>query len=358
VAVSGRDDVTTILRDAEIFSSNMAATDLGNIRPLIPLQIDPPKHRLYRRLLDPLFAPRNIAPLEAKIVELVHTLIDRFSEQGRVDLTASFTIPLPSEVFLVLMGLPMADLDQFLAMKDGVIRPKGDTVDELHEGRHRAGEAIYRYFEAVLDERSQASASNDDLLSQFLVAEVDGVRLTREEILDICFLFLIAGLDTVSATLECMFAYLAANPVARQRLVDAPDSVAAAVEELLRWETPVPGVVRVATADTELSGCPVHKGDQVFAILGSANTDGDGLDDVTSVDFDRDDNRHLGFGGGVHRCLGSHLARVELRVALREFHRRIPHYAVAEGAELEVTPGIRSYPSLPLVFEPSAAGAR
>lgn len=354
--IAGHDEVVEVLRDPETFSSNMAATNLGNVRPLIPLQIDPPKHVQYRRILDPLFAPRQIRPMEDKVVGLVHRLIDRFADKGQVDLTAEFTIPLPSEVFLVLLGLPLSDLDTFLAMKDGIIRPAGKTVAAQREIREATGAQIYEYFERVLDEREKEP--QDDLLSQFLTTEVDGIRLTRNEILDICYLFLIAGLDTVSATLECMFAYLAQNPKSRQRLVDDPDCIPSAVEEMLRWETPVPGVIRVATGDSEISGCPIHKGDQVFVILGSANTEGEGNDDIESVDLGREDNRHLAFGGGVHRCLGSHLARLELRVALREFHRRIPDYRVADGTQLSVTPGIRSYPTLPLVFEPATVGAR
>lgn len=348
VAVCTRDEVVEILRNPDVFSSGMAATNLGNVRPLIPLQIDPPKHIQYRRILDPLFAPRQVAPMEEKVIGLVHSLIDRFADDGQVDLAKAFTIPLPSEVFLVLLGLPLSDLDTFLVMKDGIVRPEGATMAEHNEVRRRTAASIYEYFETVLDEREREP--QDDLLSRFLVTEVEGKRLTRNEILDICFLFLIAGLDTVSASLECMFAYLAQHPDARRRLVEHPELVPSAVEEMLRWETPVPGVIRVALSDTELAGCPVHKGDQVFAMLGSANTDGPGADSIEDVDLAREENRHLAFGGGVHRCLGSHLARLELRVALREFHARLPDYEIAPGAKLEVTPGIRSYPSLPLVF--------
>ena len=356
VAVACRDEVAEVLRSPEIYSSNMSATDLGNVRPLIPLQIDPPKHVRYRRILDPLFAPRVMAPLEEKVEGLVHALIDRFIDKGEVDLTAAFSIPLPSEVFLVLLGLPLSDLELFLELKDGIVRPPGETMDEQNVVRQETGARIYEYFERVLDEREVEP--QDDLLTRFLSAEVDGVPLTRHEILDICYLFLIAGLDTVSATLECMFAYLAQNPEARARLSQEPESVHTAVEEMLRWETPVPGVVRIALEDAELGGCPVHKGDQVFVMLGSANTHGDGIDTAETIDLGREENRHLAFGGGVHRCLGSHLARLELRVALREFHRRIPEYELAPGTVLEVTPGIRSYPSLPLVFDPAGTASR
>ena len=200
----------------------------------------------------------------------------------------------------------------------------------------------------MLDEREVER--RDDLLSRFLDIEVDGHELSRDEILDICFLFLIAGLDTVTATLDCMFSYLAQHPEQRQLIVDDPSIIPAAVEEMLRWETPVMGVARVAVEDTELGGCPVHEGDQVMVLLGSANTDEAEFDDADEVRFDREVNRHLAFGGGVHRCLGSHLARQELRIALREWHRRIPEYSVRPGATLEYTAGIRSIEHFPMVF--------
>jgi cytochrome P450 len=147
-----------------------------------------------------------------------------------------------------------------------------------------------------------------------------------------------------------MFGYLAQHPEQRQRLVADPALIPVAIEEMLRWETPVMGVARIAMADTEIGGCPVHKGDQVMVMLGSANTDEADLERAGEVLLDRETNRHLAFGGGVHRCLGSHLARQELRIALREWHRRIPEYEVAAGVELVYTPAIRSIEHFPMVF--------
>ena len=136
-----------------------------------------------------------------------------------------------------------------------------------------------------------------------------------------------------------MLAFLAQHDGHRRQLVDDPASIPNAIEEMLRWETPVPGVVRLATQDTELSGCPVGAGQHVILLLGSANTDERAWERADEVDFDREVVKHLAFGGGVHRCLGSHLARLELRVALEEWHARIPEYAIAPGTELEYSPG-------------------
>jgi len=358
VILSGRAEIDAAFRDPTTFSSDMSAVDLKNKRPLIPLQIDPPRHKDYRKILDPIFAPRAVAPLEEPLTQLVEDLLDRFDGRTEIDFAAEFSIPYPSQVFLTLLGLPLDELPRFLQMKDGIIRPDHAAgvewgSDEMHAHQQATADSIYDYFEEILDERE--SERRDDLLSRFLDTEVDGERLTREEILDVCFLFLIAGLDTVTATLDCMFSFLARNPDHRRQIVADPSVIPAAVEELLRWETPVMGVVRAATADTEISGCPVHAGDQVIVMLGAGNTDDAEFGDGGQVRFDRDPNRHLAFGGGIHRCLGSHLARQELRVALRQWHRRYPDYEVAPGAELAYTGGIRSIDHFPMVLGPRAS---
>jgi len=356
VALTRKVDVENVFRHPEIFSSNADAVDLQNVRPMIPLQIDPPEHKKYRKLLDPIFAPREVAKLEESLTAQVNELIDRFVARGEVDFSAEFSTLFPTRVFLTLLGLPVEELPRFLTMKDGIIRPNvaiGSAfgTPESIAYQKRTADSIYEYFNEVLDQREVER--RDDLLSRFLDASVDGQRLTREDILDICFLFLIAGLDTVTASLDCMFGYLSQHPDQRRKLVDDPSIIPAAIEELLRWETPVMGVVRVAVEDTEIDSCPVHKGDMVMVMLASVNTDEADLPDADVVRFDREVNRHLAFGGGVHRCLGSHLARLELRVALREWHRRIPEYAVAEGHTLAYTSGIRSIDYFPMTFAPA-----
>ncbi len=357
VVLAGRAEVDEALRNTDVFTSNMSAVDLQNVRPLIPLQIDPPDHKKYRKILDPLFAPRRVAELEEPVTALVNELIDALGDRTEIDFAADFSTRFPTHVFLTLLGLPLENLPTFLAMKDGIIRPNyvvGAAFGSPEAVAHQkaTADSIYAYFDEVLDEREREP--RDDLLSEFLVTEVDGVRLTRHEILDICFLFLIAGLDTVTATLDCMFAFLAENPDHRRQIVEDPELIPSAVEEMLRWETPVMGIVRAAVADAEIAGCPVKKGDHVIALIGAANTDEDSVDDADEVRFDRAVNRHIAFGGGIHRCLGSHLARLELRIALREWHRRIPDYSVPEGHELVYTAGIRSIEHFPLVLDQPA----
>ncbi|MBV8464184.1 MAG: cytochrome P450 [Acidimicrobiales bacterium] len=353
VVLTRKEDIMSALRQPDVFSSNMDAVDLKNKRPMIPLQIDPPEHKKFRKLLDPIFAPRKMTAMEDEVAVLVNHLIDQFIDRGEVDFAKEFSIPFPSQVFLTLLGLPLDELDRFLTMKDGIIRPdhvtgKGYGSQAAQDYQQQIADSVYDYFDEILDRREEER--RDDLLSLFLDAEMEGDRLSRNDILDICFLFLIAGLDTVTATLDCMYAFLAQHPDHRRQLVEDPSLIPNAIEEMLRWETPVMGIARVAVQDTEIAGCPVHSGDQIMVMIGSANTDEAEYADGDVVRWDRDVNPHIAFGGGIHRCLGSHLARMELRVALREWHKRIPDYEVEPGHELVYTPGIRSIDHFPMRF--------
>jgi cytochrome P450 len=356
VLVSSRAGINEVLRGPGLFSSNMSATDLKTKRPLIPLMIDPPDHKKFRKILDPLFAPQRMQLLEPSVASLVNDLIDAFDGDDEIDFVRQFSSPFPSQVFMTMLGLPLDELPRLLKMKDGIIRPQlvvGQPLGHPETDAYQQATAddIYAYFEELLAAR--AGVHHDDLVTHFLEAEVDGERLTHEDILDICFLFLIAGLDTVSASLDCLFGYLARHDEHRRRIVDAPEIIPAAIEELLRWETPVMAVARVATEDTEIAGCPVPHGEHVMALIGAANLDPDSFPEADTVDFDRAPNRHIAFGFGIHHCLGSHLARLELRVALREWHRRQPDYSLKPGVELDFTPGIRALDTFPMLLRRS-----
>jgi cytochrome P450 len=346
-----------VLRHHELFSSRVEM-HLGNVRPLIPLNVDPPEHSKYRKLLDPLFAPRRMDEQEEDITRRVNGLIDSFIDRGECNFTEDFAELFPSSVFLGLLGLPEEELRMFLDLRDGILHPeKVDPGALLDADRRRAvqdatGQKIYGYFGRLIDERQKDSTS--DIVSLFLAADVGGEKLTKEDILDILFLFLIAGLDTVSDSLTCFYAFLATHPEHRQQLVDDATIIPSAVEELLRWESPVPGgVPRVAKEDTVLpNGTKVPAGTAILVSYGASNIDPSVFPDGFEVRFDRAPNPHIAFGGGVHRCLGSHLARRELRVTLREWHRRIPEYRIKPGHEaLEYPPGLRHVKDLTLTWK-------
>jgi cytochrome P450 len=360
--ISRYDDVVWCLRHPEIFSSAMdLQMALGTERPMIPQQIDPPAQTRYRKLLDPHFSRRKMEALVPSIRQHANALIDRFVDRGECEFDADFAVPLPCTAFLSLCGLPHSDLDLFLRLKDGIIRPQrahpeafsgltpAQAMEKGKDLRVDSGRSIYRYFEDVIDDRS--ARPRDDLMTQLVHAEIDGEKLSRTEILDISFLLILAGLDTVTATLGCNMAYLAANPQQRRRIVEKPEAIPGAVEELLRWETPVTALPRVVKQDVVVGDFQLKAGELATLLIGAANVDDDHFRDAEAVDFERERNIHLAFGAGPHRCLGSHLARMELEVAMQEWHRRIPDYRIKPGETPTYSPGIREVMYLPLVWD-------
>ena len=352
VYLSGYDDVAWALRHPDVFSSAPEALSIGQAQPLIPLQLDPPVHTRYRLVLNPLFKPNRVAQLEPDVRSVVTGLIDAIADRGHCDFHEDFSTPLPSTIFLRLMGLPQRDLPQFLRWRDDIIRPDVDPTDieATAQVREAASQAINAYFETAI--ASAAEQQGEGLLASLVGTEIEGRPLDRRELLGICHLMLLGGLDTVTATLDCIVAYLARHAERRRALVEDPSLVPAAVEELLRHQTPVMVVPRVVRQPLTLRGVELRPGDPVMLVLGAANSDHDVFADGGEVDLTRDAGRHLAFGVGHHFCLGAHLARLELRVALEELHRRIPDYRIADGAEVHFTPGIRQAHGLLLEWRP------
>jgi len=349
--LSRYDDVLWALKHPEVFSSK-DVVKIGNDVPLIPLSIDPPEHAKYRRLLDPQFSPKRMADLEPEARALVNEIIDEFVGRGECDFHEDFATPLPSTIFLALMGLPQEDLPDFLRWRDDTIRPQDDETSTADEKREAAGKAIENYFETMIEEKR--AHPDDRLLSTIVHGEIEGRPLTHDELLGTTHLLLLGGLDTVTATLDCMIVFLAQNPERRGAVIQDGTLVAGAVEELLRHQTPVMMVPRIIAQDVEMSGVQLKAGDGAILLIGAANADHGEFDCASEVRFDRERNRHLAFGGGAHRCLGSHLARLELTVALEEFHRRIPDYELAPHTKIAFSPGIRQSEQLFLRFPAGA----
>jgi cytochrome P450 len=350
--VGAASSVDALTRNHHVRGSGAIGNTGGAERPLIPLDIDRPEHTKYRKLLDPIFAAKAIAHLESDVRELADELIDTFIERGHADIYDEFCAILPSTIFLRLMGIPASDLDYFLDFKNDLLRDfPGETARAREERMKAAGKRCYSYFDAVLDDREAKGIAGEDLLGRFLCAEVDGHRLTREYILDICYLLMIAGLDTVAASLSCIIAWLARHPEERRRVVADPAMWPDAIEELMRWETPVPGGTRTPTEEMRIGGETVPAGTHVSVLWAAANLDPEKFNDPLTVDLTRRPNAHYSFAAGFHRCLGSHLARMELRAALDQFHKRIPEYRLPDGIELtyEAIP-VRLARPLPLMW--------
>ena len=307
--------------------------------------------------------PKNIVPYlniascyfgmgEPEVRRIVTELIDAFAGRGTCDFHAELATPLPSSIFLALMGLPTGDLPMFLEWRDNTIRPKVDRGDfeAAKRIRDETAHAISEYFRVAIAERR--ANPDGSLLSELVHGQIADRPLDEVELLGISHLLLLGGLDTVTATLDCMIAFLATHPQHRRQLVDDPSVVPAAVEELLRWLSPVMVVPRTAAVDNEVAGVTVTADAPVALVLGAANVDESQFGPST-VDFDRQDNKHLAFGAGHHLCLGAHLARLELRVVLEEMHCRIPEYRLVDGHEPHFSPGIRQADPLLLAFDPA-----
>ena len=348
VLLSRYEDVLWALRHPESFTS-ASGLNLGE-QPLLPLEVDPPVHTGYRRILNPRFVPREIEKLGPDMRKRVRELLDGFADRGSCDFHEEFATPLPSSLFLTLMGLPDDDLPMFFQWRDNTIRPDVEPGDMEGAARIRqeTAHAISDYFRERIAERR--AEPDDTLLSTIVHATIDGRPLDESELLGISHLLLLGGLDTVTATLDCMIEYLATHPDQRQRLVDDPSTIPAAVEEMLRWLTPVMVVPRAAAEDITLHDVEIKKGDGVTLVLGAANDD-EAEFAADTVDLSREPNKHLAFGAGHHLCLGAHLARMELRIALEELHARIPDYRLPDGADVHFSTGIRQAHSLPLVWD-------
>src|SRR5262245_42479811 len=321
---------TFALRHPELFSSKRAFDSLGSPIPIVPVAADPPEHTRYRKLLHPFFSARSLARWLPRVRELATELIDDIARHGHCDLVTDFALPLPTQVFLTLFGLPLEDRDRLIAWKDAVLGAVGISGAEPASDANIALAAeLYEYLVSHISERRERGGT--DILSQLLA---DSDPMTDDEVLGLSFLFVLAGLDTVTSALSTAFATLAAHQELRQQIVADPGVIPAAIEELLRFDGPVVTVPRVATRDVEVAGHVIPADSYVAVGIGAANHDVAEHKDPETVDFRRG-GRNLAFGGGPHGCLGAHLARMEMRVALEEWHRRIPDYQVAPDVVIE-----------------------
>jgi cytochrome P450 len=353
------DDIVAAARNPAIVSTNPATgvpQGMGSREPLIPLHIDGERHREARRLLDPLLAPKMVAPVAVEVKKLANDLIDGFVDDGHAELHDAFCVPLPSTIFLRLFGLPPEDADFLIWAKDRVLNNEGATLEEKERLGIEAGDQLRARLRAHIEERHREPVAREDWIGRFMTFEVDGDRLSDDDLINIMHLFTIAGLDTVTSSLSCIIGRFAAHPDERARVVADTNLLAAAIEELMRFESPVPGGgARWATEDTEVNGVPVRAGDMVYLCWATANLDPRAFERPLTVELERSPNRHVAFAAGTHRCLGSHLARVELRAAIEQLHERIPDYWVTPGETIVYeSHGVRQACRLPLTFR--AAG--
>ncbi|CND99827.1 cytochrome P450 [Mycobacterium tuberculosis] len=338
------DDVLAAFQDPETFSSRaIAVIDPDPAYQWIPIMLDPPLHTTWRRLLRPFFTPVAAAALRDRITRHCADLIDGLVSRGSCDFVADFARLYPTTIFLELIGLPTERLEEFLAWEYAILHPPPSG-----EGRVEAMAALTAFFAELI--RDRRAHPREDLISAATSFAVDGRPVTDDELLQLCILLFLAGLDTVAAQLSYTFWHLARHEADRARITADPDGVPDAVEEFLRaYAIVLPA--RKLTRDADVRGCPMKAGDMVMLPLSMATRDPRAVPAGSSVDLDRPPTKHLAFGAGPHRCLGAHLARLELQIALREWHARIPDYRITPGARpLEHASLVLGLDTLPLTW--------
>ena len=345
------EDVTLVARDPEVFSSRdvsvIPAPDSteGDLLPagLPPIQSDAPVHTWSRRLVLPWFSHERVAQYEPHARDLCRRLLDGFANTGHADAAADYARQIPVRVTGRILGIPEDMSDTFVEWVRSVLEFADDT-----ERRNQAQLESVAYFIELMNERRGGDGT--DLISELLRAEFDGQPIPDDVILGMITLVLIAGLDTTWSASGSMLLHLATHPDDTCRLVAEPDLLPNAIEEMLRAYSPVM-MARIAVEDVELHGCPVRAGDRVLLNFAAANRDPDMFTDADQVILDRQLNRHVAFGAGIHRCAGSNLARMMLRVGLEEWLARIPTFHLDPDQQVTWAGGqVRGPRSIPVGF--------
>jgi cytochrome P450 len=333
------------LRDAAHMTTQTASIfprDPDNYFKLIPQELNPPIHRKFRNILDPYLSPKAVLELEKDIRALANQLIDKFIDRKQCEFTEEFARPLPVTVFLRFMGLPLDMTDTFVRWVVALI-----SFAERDKAVQIMGE-IEEYLLTVIEQKR----ANPDgaAISRIVHGRIDGEPLAERDIYGFVFFLFIAGIDTVYAALNNTWVWLARNPDRRGEMIADPGNIDAQAEELLR----IFGVTfsgRIVTEDFEMDGVLLKKGDRFMSLLPSCNYDPDVWDNPREVRFDRPRKPILTFTGGIHACMGGHLARLEYKIALQEWLRRIPQFSLKPGSEIRYRPsGVIGPDEVPLVW--------
>lgn len=349
------DDVAAIAYDTERFSSRSII--LGNTRPprdiapqgiAPPISSDPPFHHGARRVLLPAFAPQAIAKLEPGTREYCNELLDALDGRDVVDAAVDFAQHIPVRVIAEMLGFPREDADLFRTFVHDVLEGVNDPL----EVRFPKMVALFEYLTAQIHDH--LDNPRDDLTTYLIDAEMDGQKLSPDHIGGTMALLLLAGIDTTWSAIGSSLWHLARTPADRERVVAEPDLLPTAMEELLRAYAPVT-MARLVKEDMDWNGCPMKADDWILLSFPAANRDPELFESPDQVIIDREVNRHSAFGLGVHRCLGSHLARMELRIALETWLARFPDFSLADPDAITWSPGqVRGPRHLPLAIHRAA----
>ncbi len=326
------EDLSDIAHDVDRFSSRDIAVvspfevPLNDVFPVPPISSDRPVHTWARRLLLPAFGPTAIEKMTPITRALAEELIEEHFTDGTGDVAVDYARHIPVRIIAQMLGIPLEDEEKFTGW---VVRTLQEGFQNLDGAMDVLGEMTMYFSAQVAERRAMASEDRpDDVITMLIEAETDE-PMTDEHLLGTCFLLLIAGIDTTWSAIGSSLWHLAANPEDQQRLRDDPSLIPMAVEEFLRVYSPVT-MARYVTEDTEFKGCPMQEGDKILMAFPAGNHDPDMFEDADKVIIDREKNRHFAFGSGIHRCLGSNLARMEIKVAIETFLEKVPTFELAD----------------------------
>jgi cytochrome P450 len=327
-------DVQRVLTEHAVFSSRMVGdepSETGQLFAASLISTDPPRHRQLRSLVTQAFTPRAVEALAPRISTLTDEMLDSIASAGTADLIEKLAYPLPVIVIAELMGVPAEDRNRFKQWSDVIV---SQTRTGAEDADHRAtNREMTEYFLAMIEQRRTRPGS--DLISRLLAAEIDGQKLSVAELLGFCSLLLVAGNETTTNLIGNAVLTFIEAPGTIERLLAEPSLLPQAIEEVLRYRSPVQSMYRVTATDTALGDLPVPAGSPLVAWIGSANRDERQFERPDQFDVHRGSSRHLAFGQGIHFCLGAPLARLEARIALGAVLSRLPGLSLAPGAHLE-----------------------
>jgi cytochrome P450 len=326
--------VRDIYKNPDLFSSeSITPWEPNPIYRFVPTQVDAPDHIKYRRILNPWFSPKAMEDAKPMMREICRSYIEPLVERGRCELIGDFALRFPTAAFLNVIGVGLEHTEQFVTWVDDFFAGFGGDPDGL-AAMGRALEEMGAFWSAWIDARRGQPQRDGDLVSYLLHAEFDGKPLDDAVLLDMCTVLTLAGLDTTRGELGYMFHHLAQHPEHRWRLIEEPELAPLAVEETLRYYTIIFGDGRKVTRDTEFHGVQLKRGDMVYGLVSGANRDPRHWEQADEFVIDRKRNNHFGFASGPHRCLGMHLARREMEVAVTEWLSLIPDFELEPDAQL------------------------
>jgi cytochrome P450 family 109 len=341
------EDVHHILKNPAIFSSQRGVGD----RKESLLFMDPPKHKQMRNLVNKAFTPKVVNELAGHIAEITNELLDDVANAKEMDVVSDLAGPLPVIVIAELLGLPTSDRKLFKEWSDALVKGSEVNTEEAFEAvmkeRKTAIEQLTPYFKGIINERR--IKSRNDLISLLLAAEIDGEKLSEEELLGFCILLLVAGNETTTNLITNTVRYITEDISVQQKLRENMALIPSAIEESLRFYPPVQAIGRIAKEEVVIGGKTIKAGSQVISWVASANRDESKFTDASKFIIDRKPNPHLSFGFGIHFCLGAPLARLEANISLEILLKRFSKIDVKTGTELEPIPspfvfGVKNYP--------------